>query len=548
MKYAKLTLTGSYHETSPQASGFQGSGRFQFDRFLLAVEKILDSPRIERVLIDCRNDFSPRLFGGAEAVREQIRRLTESGKETYFYAREYDALRLYLASSARYRRMHPLGTFSFLGLARPFLFFRNLLDRNKVDPQVIRRGKYKSAADRLEKETLDPANEEQYTAYLTDVEGAMSRAIEEGLNKSGEELRDLRNGTMLTAEAAKEEGWVDEVGTLSQLLREWKEDKVKERKLKKLGKGYGSGRKKLAILFFEGSIVDGKTRRHPLLGQSIGDASFVAEVKKLAEDKSIKGVVLRINSGGGSATASEEILSSLRELSAKKPVVVSMSEIAGSGGYWIALEGARIFAENTTLTGSIGVVTLSLTVQKLLKKHGITSATLRTAPHADLGSALRKMTKEERRLIEETVDELYEKFVDTVAAARGRTREEILAVAEGRVWSGTGAATNGLVDEIGGIHNALAYLRGAAGLKKSKVLLYPETKRSIIGKLIARNTPLGAAISGELPFLGRFIAPGSWAGGDLLNGGLPFSGTTPQLLTGELLEQALLGDYLIPRS
>lgn len=539
MHYAKLTLTGGYNETAPQGSGLSAAGssrRFQFDNFLSAVEKLLASSRISRVIIDCRPDFAPRLFGGGEAVKEQLARLTRAGKETYFYAREYDALRLYLASSCRYRRMHPLGTFSFLGLARPFLFFRNFLDRHKVEPQVMRRGRFKSAADRLEKETLDPANEKQYTVYLQGVEEVMSRAVEEGFNKSPKELKDLRNGTMLTAEAAKEEGWIDDVGTLSQLLDEWKEEKVKERKLKKLGRSLGKGRKKLALLFFEGSIVDGETRRHPLLGQSIGDVSFAAQVRKLAEDKSIKGVVLRVNSGGGSATASEEILTSLRLLAAEKPLVVSMSEVAGSGGYWISLEGERIFAQQTTLTGSIGVVTVAISLRKLLKKHGITSETLRTAPHADLGSALREMTKEERRLIQEMVDELYEKFVAKVAGARNRSREEILSVAEGRVWSGNDAAANALVDEVGGIHDALDYLRGLLGLKKSRILIYPETKRSLLQKLITKNAPLAASIG--------------LAGSDGLSGfsePLPFSATTPQLLVGELFDYQLMRRLLSPR-
>jgi protease-4 len=525
MKYASITLSGRFAETEPQTRSLQAaaaSNRFRFDTFLLAVEKILAGRNLRRVLIDCRPDFAPGLFGGAEAVREQLARLSRAGKEVHFYAREYDQLRLYLASACTSRLIHPLGRLSFLGLARPFLFFRNALDKQKVEPEIIRRGEYKSAGDRFRTDSLDKANAEQYQVYLDRLMEETRVAVEQGFNKSRSDLRELLKGTILTAEAARQEGWIDEIGTLSHWKAEWKREKLKEQKLKKLGSSYGKGRKEIAVLIFEGSIIDGESKQLPLLGQALGDSSFVPHIRQLAEDKSVKGVVLRINSGGGSATASEEILSALRELREKKPLVVSMSELAGSGGYWLALEAERIFAQSTTLTGSIGVITLLFTVQKLLKRVGITAETLRTAPFADLGSALRSLTKEERRMMQGLVDEVYHAFVQKVAKARGRGSREIEEVARGRVWSGFDAVTQGLVDEVGGVTQAIAYLQGDLGLRRCTVSFHPRLKRSLLQKLLMKGSPVAS-----------LRLPGALSPGMLLK--QPFSSTTPLLLMPESL-------------
>lgn len=516
MKYVFLTLSGRFAESAPQTRSLQAaaaSGSFRFDRFLLSVEKILSDRRIERILLDCRPDFAPALFGGAEAVREQLLRLARSGKELCFYAREYDLLRLYLASACTTRMIHPLGRLSFLGLSRPFVFFRNALDKQKVEPEIIRRGEYKSAGDRFRTDSLDKLNAEQYQAYLDRVMEEAEVAVEHGFNKSRSDIKALLRGSILTAQAARQEGWIDEIGTLSHWKDEWKREKGKEAKLKKLGSSYGKGRKKIAVLLFEGSIIDGESKQLPLIGQALGDSSFVPHIRELAEDKSVKGVVLRINSGGGSATASEEILSALGELRKKKPLVVSMSELAGSGGYWLALEGERIFAQATTLTGSIGVITLMFTVQKLLKRIGVTSDTLRTAPFADLGSALRSLTKEEREMVQGLVDELYDAFVDTVAKARKRSPQEIEEVAQGRVWSGFDAVTQGLVDEVGGVTEAINYLQGNLGLKRCTVSFTPEIKRPLLQRLLMKSAPVATVREptplGAVALLRRTLSPTS---------------------------------------
>ncbi len=500
MKYAVLKLSGAYRETGPAVRSILSTRterHFRFDHFLIRVEHILSSKRITTVLIDCAQDFHTMLAGGTESVREQLERLTSSGRETIFYTTEYGPVQLYLASACTRRMMHPLGTLSFLGLSRSFLFFKPAADRLRIESTILRRGKYKSAGDRFRTDRMDPFNREQYERYLNGAVREMGEKITAGIGKTEGDLDELIGGRILSAESAVEEGWVHEIRTSDQLRREWKRQKNRNRSMKKVRRSYGRGRKKIAVLVFEGAVIDGKSKRHPLLGQAVGARSFLPHVHKLADDSSVKGVVLRINSGGGSATASEDILNALTELGKKKPLVVSMSEAAASGGYWISCGAERIFAHANTLTGSIGVISLHLALQKLLKQYGINAESLRTGPHADLGSALRSITGEEKKMLDGTVEHLYRTFIRKVADARNRDPRQVEKAAAGRVWSGSDALQEGLVDQVGGLVLAVEHLKDRLGLPKAKVVFYPKIKRSLVERLLERESGDDAAAGVE---------------------------------------------------
>ncbi|MFO7849213.1 MAG: signal peptide peptidase SppA [Spirochaetia bacterium] len=461
MRYAKITLTGGFCNTGSQVKSLftKQEKRFRFDRFVLSVEKIIAHKKIRRVLIECKNDFHFRLYSGAEDLREQFIRLREAGKEVVFYSSSYETLELYISSACSRRILHPLGTLSFLGLSRSFLFFKGAMEKYGFTAEVVRRGRYKSAADPFRTDRLDRENEEQYGKFFDSLMEELRLSTAEGLGKSSEEMQRLLNGKILDAEGARDEGWVHEVETVKSVEERWKTDeKVKRKKLKKLGRSYGRGRNKIAVLMFEGAIVDGKTRKHPLFGQAVGADSFVPQIEKLIKDKRVKGVVLLINSGGGSATASEDILAALKRLKEKKPLVVSMSEVAGSGGYWIACAAERLFVRKTSLTGSIGVIMMFLGVRDFLGRYGVTQDSIRTAPHADLGSPYRSVTEKERKMVDGVIEGLYEKFIHRVAEFRDRKKEEIQKLAGGRVWSGIDAVDCGLADELGGLDKAVEYL------------------------------------------------------------------------------------------
>lgn len=532
--------------------------------------------RVQRILIVCDPEFQPMLWGGAEGVRSQLQRLAGAGKELWFYAPDYRPLQLYLASACGRKVLHPLGSLSYLGLSRSFLFFKKAMSRADIDALVIRRGQYKSAGDRFRTDQLDEPGREQYQAYFDGVSDELKSKIAGGYSGGNtigytngaarhsifSKLEALQAGNILPAASAQSEGWVDEVKTLDRLEAEWKEQKYKKMSLKKPGRSFavsldgsavadqpsadnqsGSARprgeplrgmnhnlpaksqlskpqltkprtlilkprKKIAVLVFEGAIIDGKSKQHPLLGQAIGPESFIPHIRKLQDDKSVKGVVLRVNSGGGSAAASEDILDALARLREKKPLVVSMSEVAGSGGYWIATEAERVFAHHSTLTGSIGVLTLFFYLEKFLKKHGITSSSLKTGPYADLGSMLRSMDKRERELVDAEVERIYRLFLERVGRCRARTVEEIDAVAQGRVWSGLQAQQHHLVDEIGGIESAVAYLLGKLELSRAKVQFYPRIKRSFLEKQLSKAGPTAVAMDPVevLDFLRQYSA------------------------------------------
>ncbi len=500
MKYAVLSLDGIYRETAPQVRSLFAAGRgpaFRHDAFLARVERILRDKRILRVLVDHKVGFHARHLAGLEAVRRELDRLKAGDKEVVYYARSYAAAELYLASACSWSVIHPLGSLEFLGLSHSFVFLKGLLKKHKIEADVIRRGRYKSAGDPFRVDSIDRHNREQYERILDNGMDELREKISGGLAKRREDLDALLEGRALSAAEAVEEKWVRRSATREDLLEEWKKEKLGRDPLK--GAGIGRGRKRIAVLFFEGLIIDGASRVDPLSGQAIGADSYLPVIEHLAKRRSVKGVVFRINSPGGSSVASQEIGEAIRRLAAKKPVVVSMGEVAGSGGYWIAAPAERIFAERTTLTGSIGVISMVFSADGLLAERGVTAGTLRRGEHADAGSPLRRLTAKERSMFDARVERVYRAFVETVAASRKRSSEEIRKIAEGRVWAGEDALGVGLVDEVGGLSDAIEHLKKKLALKKARIEFHPRLRYSLFERLVLRNArlelPLGGAIS-----------------------------------------------------
>lgn len=514
MKYATVVLSGTYSETAPQTRSLLNASAgqvFRFDRFLARVEYILARKKIGRVLVEERLDFRCPHTGAVEEVRRQLERLVRAGKEVYFFARTYDALQLYLASACPHRIIDPLGTIRFGGVARSFLFFRRIIDKYELKVEIVRRGRYKSAGDPYRVENLDDYNREQYEAVLDVLLSELSDKVVAGFHMERSELDELLAGKVLAAQAAVERKWIERACTKAALVADWRKEKLAPHETKKIGRSFGKGQR-IALLFFEGAIIDGESRRDPMMGQMIGSESFVPIVERLARDKRVRGVVLRVNSPGGSATASEEIADSLTRLAEKKPLVVSMGPVAGSGGYWISCPGERIFAERTTLTGSIGVITMLISAREGLRRLGVTESTVRRGDYADLGSPFRAMSEQDRGILDHDVERLYRSFLDHVATTRKRPGEEIESVAEGRVWAGGEAATRGLVDEIGGVIDALAFLKKRLGLRRASVSFYPVVRYSLVQRFIMRNAAaVGSSFSAgpDLGALGLAVFLGS---------------------------------------
>lgn len=505
---AELTLSGTYRETAYQVKSLMRvsrRGTFRLDRFYARCQAIRSNRRVTRVLVHVKRDFTAATVAALEEIRAHLEELAADGTELVFYATEYRDEHLYLASACSQRLLHPLGSLRCQGLARTNVFFKRLGDRLGAKVQVIRRGAYKSAMDRFRLDEIDPANLEQYSRWLEVGAAALHSTICEGYGKRRDELDELLAGRLLSSAEALEAGWVDRTVPLESLRAEWKEQKQKIRTPKArdhVGRG-----KRIAVLFFEGSIVEGKSSYNAALGQMIGSETFVKQVDALRRNARVKAVVLRVNSGGGSAVASEDIRTALVRLADAKPLVVSMSEVAGSGGYWIAMTGTTVFALRTTLTGSIGVINLALHLGRALEKQGITHSTIRTHDHADAGAIWRPLEDAELEEVDGQVHAIYERFLALVGEHRSMSRDEVHERAQGRVWAGLDAEAQRLVDRLGGLSDAIAEAQSRAGLSRARIEFHPRMKYSLVERMIysrGNAAAVVAAVVGGVRAVDRF--------------------------------------------
>ncbi len=491
MNYAVLVLTGTYRETEIQTRGLTSASvgrRFRFDVFYLKVESLINRKNVRKILIDCRNDFSTGIFAGLEEIRERIEALKTAGKEVFFYSDSYSGPQLYLASACSYRLLHPMGTLRFFGLSQSFTFMKGLMRKLGIDTEIIRRGRYKSAGDSFGKDKLEDPNREQYEHFLSTVMETISSGIKSGFEKNDDDLAELLDGRVLSAEEAADASWIDEIVNIGSFRERWKSEGDKEIKFRKTpvrsGKRFVFGTGEVAVLVFEGAVIDGHSRRDPVLGQAIGSDSFIPQIIKLKEDKKVKAVVFRINSGGGSAFASENITSELRLLAEKKPLIVSMSEVAGSGGYWMSCCGRKTYALPTTLTGSIGVISIYPSWPRLLERLGINHETLRNGEHADAGSPLRGLSVKEKSIVDSEIDNMYKGFINMVAEFRQLPVDAVDSIAQGRIWPGVTATRHKLVDESGGLTDSIRIAASEAGVKNPVLKFYPQVKHSLVERLI----------------------------------------------------------------
>ena len=486
--FAELTLAGSYREIGFQAKSLfrlRQRETFIFTEFYRTCAAIRADRRIRRVLVHVKPAFRASTTAALEEIRGELVRLAESGKTLVFYASSYSDEHLYLGSACATRIMHPLGELRCVGLARSILYLKRLADRYAVSVRVCRRGKYKSAADRFRLDTIDPADLEQYQRLLDVGAARLHDTILKSYAKPREAIDELLGGRVLDADEAIQAGWVDTVSPLDSLRTQWRDEKLRKRSVKTprtVGKG-----KRIGVLCLEGLIVEGKDRQNPLLGQSIGSETFVKHIDSLRKSRRIRAVVLRVNSGGGSAVASEDIRTALVRLAQKKPLVISMSEVAGSGGYWISMTGSPVFARSTTITGSIGVLNLAVGVGETLARQGITHATIRTHEHADAGSSLRPPTPDELAELDRQVLSVYTRFLRLVADTRGMTVEDIDARGQGRIWAGDDALEQRLVDRIGGLADAIEEGRRIARVDRARVVFYPRVRYSFVERLVYRR-------------------------------------------------------------
>ncbi len=427
-----------------------------------------------------------------EELRSQLSAFKESGKFIIAYGEVVGEANYYLGSVADVLALHPAGLFEFNGLSSERIFFKRALDRLGVKVQVFYVGKYKSATEPFRYDHMSDASREQTRALLRSRKDHELSAIAASRGMSVQYLDSLQRelavfspGDALQAGLADTLIYVDELYKIMKRKAGIDPDSSDERlqivplmkyyeKLKGDGKFLDLGPDTMiAVVYAEGEIVTGKGE-----DGKIASDTYVETLRKLRENDKVGAVVLRVNSPGGSALASDAIWREIVLLRREKPVVVSMGNLAASGGYYISAGADKIFAQSNTITGSIGIFGLWLNMGDLLtEKLGITSDTVKTAPYADAGNVFRSMSPREEEVIQGYVNSGYQMFLEKVAQGRGMPVEEVHKIAQGRVWSGSDALSIGLVDQIGGLNDAIAEAADLAGIRDYYTEIYPREKK-----------------------------------------------------------------------
>lgn len=444
-----------------------------------------------------------------------------SGKPVVAYNETYSQGTYWLSSVADEIYMNPQGSLDWRGLASQVLFFKGAIDKLGVDAQIVRHGTYKSAVEPYMLHEMSPANRRQTEAMVNSLWNAILEDVALSRNLSPHYLAKHADNLAITSpQAAVELGFVDGLKYEDEVLARLGElTASREPEMLTLGE-YSSTLvptkitpNKVAIIYADGEIIDGRG------GEGIiGGATTAEQIRQAREDEGVKAVVLRVNSPGGSALASEVMWRELKLLQQTKPIVVSMSNYAASGGYYISAPGDHIIANRTTLTGSIGVFGLIITAQGVLEdKLGITVDVAKTSPHADMGTLFRPLTNSEMNFMQRSVEDVYETFVGHVAEGRDMTPEAVNAIGEGRVWCGVDAERIGLVDEFGGLKRALAVAAEKAELgddwRVVEILGEEDEMAALFNSLLSAKAPklmgrLGG-VAGTLDAVSRLVEEGS---------------------------------------
>ena len=433
-----------------------------------ALEAAAADPSIKYVLL--RPDMASGGVSSLEELRAALAEFRKSGKAVVAYTENPGNGSYYLASVADkiYMTSYHGGTAQMVGLSSQMTFLKDLLDKVGVNVQLIRHGKYKSAGEMYIGNEPSAENREQYQVMVNSLWKTVSSTIAAARGLSEEELNGLVDHLKLNfPEDFLQYGLVDELldheGLVSKLCTLAQVEKVEDLHLVSLADYVSAkvmnqgGKENVAILFADGEIVDGKDY------SNIAADRFVAEIDKLRKDKTVKSVVLRVNSPGGSVVASEKIRSALKLLMAEKPVVASYGNYAASGGYWISAGTQKIYSDATCLTGSIGVFSMIPEFSRVTDKVGVNFVSIGSNKHSDMFSLMRPFDAEETANMQSYIEDIYGRFVGLVAEGRSLEEARVDELAQGRVWVGTDAIGIGLVDEIGGIREAVDYAASLAG-------------------------------------------------------------------------------------
>src|SRR5215510_13606240 len=434
--------------------------------------------RITAVLLDI--DVSEAGWAKSEEIRGAIDDFRTSGKPVYAYMETGLNKDYYMATACDKIFVPPPGELFTIGLAADVMFFRGTLDKLGIYPDVYQIGAYKSAGDMFTQKQMTDAHRKYINELLDDLYGRLVDEIAKGRGKSADDVKKIINNAPYTAKQAQEQGLID-----GALYREDVEKLVKKnlgyndnddlrivkasdyRKITQESLGLNKG-EKIAVVYASGDIMSGSSQFGNSGEETIGSDSLVRVLNEVRDDKSIKAVVLRIDSPGGSGLASDIIWRGIESLKAKKPVVVSMSDVAASGGYYIACNANKIVAQPSTITGSIGVVGGKPVVKGFYDWIGVTNEYVLRGTNAGMFRETEKFSDSERAKFEEFLKSTYDDFTSKVAKGRGKDQTYIDSIGQGRVWTGQQGKDKGLVDEYGGLDKAIEIAKQLANIPANK--------------------------------------------------------------------------------
>ena len=467
-------------ENDPFAGLFEeGQG---LDQILHAIKVAKTDNRIQGISI--KNNFLLAGLAQTQELRKALEDFKESGKKVYAFSDYYSQKDYYLASVADKVFINPQGLMDFKGLSSEVLYYKDLQEKSGVKMEVIRHGKYKSAVEPFLSNTMSEENRIQIKELLSSVWNQMLTDIADSRDVSIENLNSIADTLgARTPQMAVNSGLLDGLRYQDEYQSDWKEvlgigededinvislsDYVSVAK----NKGLPAGKDKIAIVFAQGEILYGEGNR-----DVIGQGTLMRALRKVRENDNVKAVVLRVDSPGGSSLVSDIIWREVILTKEVKPVVVSFGNVAASGGYYLAVGADKIFAEPTTITGSIGVFGTIPNIAELSKDIGINAEQVGTNANSVDYSFFEPMRERFRKQLKEGVEMTYDTFLERVAEGRNMTKDEVNEVAQGRVWSGVNALELGLVDELGNLDDAVAAAAEMAGLESHGIRKYPRYK------------------------------------------------------------------------
>ncbi|MGC4128303.1 MAG: signal peptide peptidase SppA [Bergeyella sp.] len=446
---------------------------------LQAIKKAKTDDNIKGISIE--SDHIGAGLTQLDDIRNALEDFKKSGKFVYAYGNTVSQGSYYLGSAADQYYLHPAGGIDLKGMAAEVTFFKDFTDKYGIGVDVIRHGKYKAAVEPFLRNDISEENKEQLSVLLNDIWSNTSRKISISRKIDSAQFKTVVDSLYgfipemsiahKLADKLIQKSEYDNI--LKNKLKLSEKDKLNKISFSKYVKSMDDARSRgeqVAVLYASGSINDGEGY------DNIYSRDFVKYIKDLADDDKVKAVVFRINSPGGSANASDEILFELSELKKKKPLIVSFGDYAASGGYYIAMAGDKIFSEPNTLTGSIGVFGVIPNYKELANRNGIRTDVVETNVNSSMYSPMRGLNPNAMDMMSKNIEATYKRFVHHITKNRKKAFEQIDEVGGGRIWSGTRAKQLGLVDELGTLQDAIDYAAKQAKLSSYNVSSYPKTK------------------------------------------------------------------------